>query len=375
MTIFFVGAFNPITGSGLHSGSGAGAKVQYEIIRSISVDNPGVKSLVMQESRTWPFNHLIINEQKDGDITFLRMINIAVLKQAVFALSVFTKLLFGNPRKVYFYNTTAFMNVFMFLYGLVKKDTKKILIIQDLNIIEKVSLSNFYRVDKVVEYWAFKLTKFSFDCFVPITKELGERLEFPESRSFPFLGAVTSELEIEPLLVKSNTAVFAGALERYNGVDVLLESWSQLNTDLTLHIFGAGTLADTVSSYASKHKSIVYHGFQSPSTVKDYITSASINFCLRYSRGLKQEYFFPSKFFDVCSSPGLVVCNDFKNIPQSLREFIYFVDEDLLNLDKIVNACSELSSFHTQRVEAINNNISWSRMIKHIDEFTGEMCG
>lgn len=371
MAVVFVGAFNPITHDMSKSSSGAGAKVQYEIIRAISNTDPELKSFVLQELRTWPFNSFFIKGKFLDGINFLPMVNFVVLKSILFSLYVFCHLLFSSPSKVYFYNTTPSMNFLMFVLGLVRRNQVKILIIQDLHAPRKLTLNAFWRLDRTIQYLFFKLTRFSFNYFIPITKQLGEHLSFPKDRCYPFLGGVLDGYAGEESDCVKNIAVFAGALEKYNGVDYLLTAWSRLAQPMELHIFGTGSLSEMVTSYSKGNSNIIYHGFQTPNLVKKYIECASINFCFRYSRGLEQEFFFPSKFFDVVSNRGLVVCNRFKNLPEELEASIYFVDDEFSNFNSIIQNLDTLPSFYNERTKIVSNKFSWSCMINSINQVSG----
>lgn len=371
MSVFFVGAFNPITSEMSESSSGAGAKVQYEIIRAVSSKHSKFKSLVLQEVKTWPFNKFFIASKSFNGIYFTPMINLFFLKKIIFSLYIFFHLLIANPSKVYFYNTSSPMNLLMLILGLIRRKQVKVLIIQDLHAPKKIDLINIYRLDKVFEYFCFKITKYSFNYFVPITKQLGVYLNLPANRVHPFLGGVTDDFADIKCFDAKNFAVFAGALEKYNGVDFLLDAWSKLDTSVVLHIFGSGTLSDLSSSYSNQYKNIVYHGFQSPLIVRKYIKFASLNFCLRYSRGIEEEFFFPSKFFDVISSRGLVVCNSFKNLPEEFKASIYFINDDFSNLSSIINALDISPSFYEQRTKVLLEKFSWRNLITELDQVFG----
>lgn len=371
MSVIFVGAFNPIIHDMNNSSSGAGAKVQYEIIKAISDVNPELKSLVLQEVRTWPFKDFFIKGKFVDDIHFLPMLNFFFLKNIYFGLYVFFKLLVLNPNVIYFYNTSPSMNLFMFLLGLIRKKQVKILIIQDLHAPRGLALKKLYRIDKVMQYFLFKLTKFSFNYFVPITKQLAAHLKFPEDKCHPFLGGVLDAYVERGSLEVRDIAVFAGALEKYNGVDYLLDAWSRSDLSKELHIFGTGSLAEMAKLHSCKNKNIIYHGFKSPLIVKQYIGTASVNFCFRYSRGIDEEFFFPSKFFDVVSNPGLVVCNRFKNLPKELESSIYFVNDDFSNFEMIMKSIDTMPSYYENRSRIVLNNYSWPSLINSISRVLG----
>jgi glycosyltransferase involved in cell wall biosynthesis len=371
MSVMFVGAFNPIASDMSDSSSGAGAKVQYEIINSILVDNPDLETMVMQEFRTWPYGSFYIRGKKIGPLNFLPMVNLFFTKKMFFAIQVFMTLLFNNPDKIYFYNTNSYLNVLMFFLGFLRRKQAKVLIIQDLNVPRDLSFGDVKRFDRVLSYFFAKLTKYSFNYFVPITRQLGAYLGLPQNRCLPFIGGFTGTFTSEDCSSVSHRAVFAGALEKYNGIDYLLEAWSRLESTKELHIFGNGSLAGLVKDFAQRSSNIVYHGFQPPPVVNEYISCASINICLRYSRGIEEEFFFPSKFFDVLMHRGVVVCNDFKNIPYEFREYICFIDERFSNLESIIDKSSSINSFYEQRVKLVSEKFSWLSLIRDLERKFG----
>lgn len=371
MTVVFVGAFNPITDEMSSSSSGAGAKVQYEIIKSISDEHPELKSFVLQEIRTWPFDSLIIKGKFFDGINFLPMVNLFLFKHFIFSIFVFFKLLVLNPNVVYFYNTNLCMNVFMFLHGFLRKTQVKILIIQDYHAPRKLSLKSLYRIDKVLQYFSSKLIRVSFNYFVPITRKLAEHLKLPDDKVYPFLGGALDSYVGRRTHKLKDFAVFAGALEKYNGVDHLLNAWARSNLVKELHIFGTGSLAEMASSYSMNNSNIIYHGFKSPIIVKEFIESASVNFCFRYSIGIDEEFFFPSKFFDVVSNPGSVVCNKFKNLPTELEPYINFINDDFSNFTAIINEIDRKTSYYEERLRIVLSNYSWASLVRLIKRDLG----
>lgn len=372
MTAVFVGAFNPISDSMPYTSSGAGAKVQCEIVNSITLVEGSITTFIMQEFRTWPFNKFYISGFRYEKLNFLPMVNISFLKNLCFAVQVFFFLLNKKNSRVYLYNTNGILNLLMFILGLLNPKQKKILIIQDFNVPKTFAYRLIFRPDKLFSFIFSKLIKYSFDFFVPITKQLGEHLNLPVAKSYPFLGAVLSSYKPTEVQISKNIAVFAGALEPYNGVDYLVDAWIKLNTSIELHIFGSGSLFNDIKYLASKNKNVIFHGFQNPCVVKRFTDQAKINFCLRYSRGIQQEFYFPSKFFDVVSSPGVVVCNRFSNIPSEFNDTILFVEDNFSDLSFLIESLDLNISSYERRLRILSDRFSWLYLIRSVRQVLGD---
>lgn len=68
---------------------------------------------------------------------------------------------------------------------------------------------------------------------------------------------------------------------------------------------------------------------------------------------------------------GVVVCNDFKNIPYEFREYICFIDEEFSNLESIIDKSSIINSFYEQRVKLVSKQFSWLSLIRDLERKFG----
>jgi hypothetical protein len=189
-------------------------------------------------------------------------------------------------------------------------------------------------------------------------------------RAFVFIGGLTqfsdkiSELES----TIEEYAVYAGKLERYNGVDRLVRAWTEQKICRYLHVFGKGCLEGFLREQSINNKYIVFHGQRDESEVITWQSRARWN--LRYSDGINQDYFFPSKFFNICAADGLIIVNDFNGIPFELRETIAFVDDELSELSEIVGESHKIdaSEASRQRRRILEKNHTWRSCINRIIE-------
>lgn len=367
MSVFFIGAFNQISQEMSSNSSVAGSKVQMEIISSLSslYDKGSVKSVVFPELASWPKNKLFIRKRRFENVVSLPIINLPVVKRFLFSIQALFLIIKHKPEFIVQYNTTFLMNSFMFFYKFFCD--KRILILQDLNSNVAFNIKLFLNPVDLFNYFGAKTIKRSFDYFIPISNALVNDLKLPVERCSIWQGGVTNlELINSFRLDKKYIAVFAGALEEYNGIDILVSRWVELNSDIELHIFGTGSLSDKICEASELNKNIKYHGFKSPDIVASYVQSALLNFCLRYSKGIDQDYFFPSKFFDLLMCQGNFLCNNFNNIPDDLKRYIVFLDDDLLNLKDFLDFDFPDDASVSERKKHLLLKYTWTPFLKSI---------
>ncbi|GGI71338.1 hypothetical protein GCM10007978_06600 [Shewanella hanedai] len=354
MTLF-VGAFNNPVSSNFF-GSGAGAKVQCEIINSLRSNNNDFKALVMPEVPSWPSSKLFIKSDVVGDyIRFMPILNISFLKRFVFFVQVLIFLFKNKPSSIFFYNSSLLSCVFSYIFRFF--GCKRVLILQDVHVPNFKSFSSYLNPKNIIYYTYLKFLPFCYDYFIPITESCISELNLPSARSEVFAGAVPLH-RLNQIKSKSSTsgnyAVFAGAIEPYNGIDLLLENWPRTDDSFKIHVFGTGSVAEYVSRMGKVNPNIVYHGFKSPEVVDEYLLNSKINFCFRYSKVICQNYFFPSKFFDLINLSGFLVCNRFENIPYELSDYVIFSNDDLTDIPQIIHECS----ISIRNTDALNDLVS-----------------
>ena len=360
----FIGAFSDPEAKSF-GGSAAGAKVQCEIIDALRSSDKDLCSLVMPEAPSWPRGDLIECPKDSNGIRFLPILNISFLKRLSFFVQVFVLVVRYRPASIFFYNSSivsCFFSIAFKFFG-----SRRILILQDVFPPKFNGCFSLLNPRLILSYVYIKLLPFSFDLYLPITSSCVVDLFLPAERCEVFPGAATAKRlhQCEYFGGElSNYAVYAGALEEYNGLDLLLKSWPSSNEFVfELHIFGGGSLAGLAEWMSSVNSNVIYHGFKPPSVVDEYLMRSKINFCFRYSKGLDQRYFFPSKFFDLILLPGFLMCNRFDGIPEDLFDYVLFVDEDFSNIRGLLLSCSGCSRKAGALFEHVSANYTWQGFI------------
>lgn len=372
MLVFFIGAFNKIQSDTNDIYSVAGSKVQLTIIDAIDKNCSMFESLLMREVTSWPKKKLFYKKEVFNKNKVLPFINFYLIKHFFFSIQIFIYIIRRKPTLVYFYNCYFSLTLITLLCSFLRVKFKSILIIQDLEVpssklfFTKRFFNNFFNFLNV------KIIKYSFDFFIPVTNNISNYLNLKSNTIMCWPGGITENINNINESNLSNIedyAVFAGSLTYYNGIDKLILNWVKQDIKIKLHIFGDGELSDLVSTYSNVSDFIIFHGFSHPDKVNYFIKKAKYNFCLRYSININQNFYFPSKFFDLLLFNGLVICNKFNNIPIDLIQYVRFVSDDLSDLSSILHD----NFFENQispilRKNYLINNYNWNVLVDKVNK-------
>lgn len=375
MKTVFVGHFAPIAQALEKASSAAGNQVQRQIMKELSLTcgTANVVSYSMTPMPAWPRGPLIRHSYKEGSIAFPGYLNLPILKNIVFSLWLFSHLIMARPQLCLQYNSYFFENLILLLYRLCRPSSALVIFIQDVYIIPKVSLLSKRGLRSFFEKASLWLSR-RFNLIVPVSEAIIEDFHMDRGRCLIFQGGLTdfaerlmNEPDRQTLL---DIGVFAGTLEPHNGIDRLVDQWIACDIQWPLHVFGRGSLREHVKLAADRSNKIVFHDMQPESIVFEWQSKARWNFCLRYSTGLNQRYFFPSKFFNIACSPGAVLVNDFHGLPDVLREHLCVVSDDLSDLPAQLAMSSEVT--HQEKVRmrrsVVREQYRWKTCIEKILE-------
>lgn len=355
----FIGQFSQ--GGITAASSAAGDIVQAQIIEEIEKLSITEESqfLCMAPNPCWPRGKIFHKGKKVAAGRFISYLNLPVIKNIVFSLQIFLTILKIKPDIITQYNSYLWENITLlfsrFLFG-----KKIVCIVQDIRV-----TGDFSFRAKLNDKLSCSLLKY-FNFTIPVSEALARYLKLREESYLVFEGGVTS-FGFEAIKVKEyeeEYAVYAGALEKYNGVDRLIKVWNEFSIPLDLHIFGSGRLETEVKELSKHCNNIIYHGLVSQGEVLEWQKKSKYNFCFRYSDGLNQDFFFPSKFFNVSLCPGLLICNDFNGVPEITRNSPGYIGQDINNINKIVklnsNEIRKSADFIRERIII---DYSWSRIL------------
>lgn len=371
MKYLFIGHFSHLKNEDSVASSAAGNQVQREIFKVMyEHTNSNTQCYSMNPLPFWPRGPLIVQSKSERNIYFIGYINLPIIKHFSFSLILLFKVLLLKPLMCVQYNSYFFENLALLVYRFFNKSAILVSIIQDVNIVKNAFVISRQYLRSFSEFLALRLAR-RFNYTVAISEAIIFDFKFDASRCFVFQGGATNFTE-ELMTAKQNTieeiSVFAGSLEPYNGTDKLVNYWLSNEIGHALHIFGKGSLQPYVEQMAKITNKIIYHGHKSEEIIKHWQCKAKWNFCLRYSIGLDQKYFFPSKFFNVVCAPGGVIVNNFYGLPDPFRMELNIVKDDLSDLfDIMVNTENNTTLDKVaRRRNIVQSSHSWSACIQKL---------
>ncbi|MBX3622307.1 MAG: hypothetical protein KF891_20265 [Rhizobacter sp.] len=378
MKAAFIGHYAPPSKAMEGASSAAGNQVQRQIGEDLShlCGTDRTISYSMTPQPIWPRGPLVVASAFEETTRFIGYLNLPVLKHLVFAFRLFIHLRRTKPWFCLQYNSYLFENLALLIYRWSAKGSAIAMLIQDIHVQKGLRLWSKRGIKSAAERASLWLAR-KFDAIVPISSAIIRDFNFEPSKCTVFQGGVTrfaSALMDEPASAAlEDIAVFAGALEPHNGIDRLVDRWIADEVAYPLHVFGRGSLTEHVAQSARRCGRIVFHGFQSEDVVLNWQRRARWHFCLRYSVGLDEAYFFPSKLFNIVCSSGIVVVNDFHALPLSIRHHLCVVPEGLQNLAQHLEESRPLgSAAHvSQRREIVRVAHSWGSCVQHILQKVG----
>lgn len=122
--------------------------------------------------------------------------------------------------------------------------------------------------------------------------------------------------------------VFAGALERYNGIDVMLEALQHLPSDVRLHIAGQGALKSAVEAAAVNDPRIIYHGLLDMAGLRTLYAQGDLLINHRSDLRLDSRYVFPSKLIEYLASGLPVLSTRFRSLPDDYLPFMGVIADE-----------------------------------------------
>lgn len=352
--------------------SEAANQVQMEILQGLQQHDTkaAVQSAVMVPMPAFPNGKLLSRKNVADDVTYLPFINLPIIKHLSYALGLLFFIFSRRPEKIFIYNSYFFQNIAIYLYKFFFRRSKIAIFVQDVLPAGK----GIRALQTMLDRHSLKFLA-SFDLILPISHSIIDDFDI-RTPSMLIQGGLTDNIislfsGTTASTEKKRRAVFAGALEEYNGIGILLKQWVIQNPDVELHIFGKGTLANICQEYSKKYPLIIYHGFAHHADIQKFIAQSMYIFVLRYDIGIETKYFFPSKFWESLASDAIVLCNEFSNFPDDVRQYCVLLTEDLSNLR--ASLASTLSSEATatikKRQQYMLKNHTWESHMKKVIQY------
>lgn len=168
--------------------------------------------------------------------------------------------------------------------------------------------------------------------------------------------------------------VFAGALETYNGVDVLLDAMTWLPTHVRLHVAGQGGLRAAVEAAAASDDRVVYHGLLDMDGLRGLYARGDLLVNHRSDERLDSRYVFPSKLIEYLASGLPVVSTRFRSLPEEYLPFLEVLSDEspralAAGIERVMAALPAARLKARQAQEFVRTHKSWAFQGRRILSF------
>jgi glycosyltransferase involved in cell wall biosynthesis len=272
-------------------------------------------------------------------VSFVPFLNVPILKQITLGLGTAIALLKwgwdtrSTPfRVVYVFNLTTPSGVFV-LAAARLIGAAAVVSLNDINEPgQTVPDSLFWRLDYALQRWLIP----RFDGHIAVADRIMKDFA-PDRRYVRVEGGILPEKFRTAPRIHSNrrgpnepfVVVAAGSLDEANGVDVLLEAMSSLESpDVRVCIAGDGPLAPLVRQVAARDPRLTYCGYLSFDDVLSLYATADLLVNVRVTKSIQTRYFFPSKLIEYLASGVPVLTTRTGHVEEEFGDAALFLDDE-----------------------------------------------
>jgi len=123
--------------------------------------------------------------------------------------------------------------------------------------------------------------------------------------------------------------LFAGSLEEFNGISLMLAALRHLrNSPIRLEVAGGGSLEGVVQAAARAGLAVTHLGVVSFEELWQQYGAADLLLNIRPTRSLSTRYFFPSKLMEYLASGTPVISTCTGHVEAEFGDFVYLLREE-----------------------------------------------
>lgn len=201
-----------------------------------------------------------------------------------------------------------------------------------------------------------------FDGYVFLTRQMSEAVA--PSKPFVVIEAIADSTLFDSLpdvkKAEPRTVMYAGALYRKYGVDMIVSAFEKTKNDCELQLFGSGDMESELTEKAKENPRIRYFGRVSRDEVLKKEKEASLLLNFRNGEDEYTKYSFPSKMTEYMLSGTPLFTSRLDGIPEEYYDYVYSTsakDAEQLarEMDEILSDGEALSEMGRRAREFVMN--------------------
>lgn len=214
-----------------------------------------------------------------------------------------------------------------------------------------------------------------FDGYIYLTKQMSEAVAPDKPYTVVEAIADTDIFSKIPSISKSQppALMYAGALYKKYGLDLILDTFEQMESDCQLWLFGSGDYEEEIKKRSKNNPRIKFYGRVSRDEVLKKETEATVLLNIRNAEDEYTQYSFPSKMVEYMLSGTPLVTTKLLGIPEEYYDYCYSINERIPKkiaeqIDAIISDANFLQMGERAR-EYILNNKNAGCQAQEIKEF------
>ncbi|MFS7412850.1 glycosyltransferase [Carnobacterium maltaromaticum] len=357
MKVFYTGNicsdefFNGISKNQNFPPSYAQLKLEKNIIEGFQSIGVSVDAFGQYPIRSYPGNkkmYLKKNKEIDGKSRIINppMVNILILKQffqSVFTFFQFFYWILKNRReeKIYFsYSVYPPVTLICLLLAKVFK-------IKTITYVSEVpKLRLYHNQNSVIRKGLMKLnTSLSmfmsgkFNYYIYTTEQTNDFFK-AEKENYVVIEGMTSISKETIFNKKKNiygypyVTMYAGGINKQNGIELLIDVWEKMGSSFILWIFGSGDYVEELKKRIINMENVIYYGNVAHEKITQKEKEADLLINPRFTSGAYTEYSFPSKIIEYLESGTPIISSKLKGIPEEYFNYIFPLAGDVNAITK-----------------------------------------
>lgn len=237
-------------------------------------------------------------------------------------------------------------------------------------------IPELFETNKLYIYLTNKVINTCTD-YIFLTEPMNKRINI-SNKPYRIIEGMCNEVKINNYIFRNKSFIYAGSIDKLNGIDLLVEAYKNIDTDYQLHIYGDGDYKDELISIIKKYNNIKYFGVISHNDIQEIIQKASFLVNPRDISNEMVKYSFPSKNMEYLASGTPFLCTKLPCLPDEYIEYLNLFESDdisgikngienILKQDYL-NLLDKAKKGQLFMLENKNNKIQTNKILSLIEE-------
>ncbi|MHC1682802.1 MAG: glycosyltransferase [Clostridiaceae bacterium] len=342
-----------VSGNRMNLGVLEGLKQFYDNVESITIyplaTFPSEKKIFVRKEKI-----ILFNDSTSLKVSF---VNIFLLKQITQTISILInciKLAKKNRKNIILAYNAYFITAIPTLIVSRIRKCKSVCLLADIPVSIPPNYNWLKKILRKIEIYLYYKTINKFDGLIVLNKHVVD--VFAPGKKYLLMDGGVSQKEITDTLKdgilphkKANVIFYAGALEKYNGINEMIEGFNLVkNKELELHICGDGLLKSFIENAVKINSNIKYFGIVPNAEVKKMQREAALLISTRPTDHFATTVTFPSKIIEYMLSGTPVLTTKLNGLTKDYEPYLYFTGQKSIEIAKSIDYVMNINTLERE---------------------------